>query len=380
MNSTITQEIDAQVHPASFEDAPPAALRRQGPMRHATPAPGPSGKRTPSQRRTINTLLTFFLLGSIFLDYWQYSRDFHATPSIYLDVIAGTADAPAQYRIGVVDTVHFLVVHTHLPMRAGFTLVDLGSAFTACFILLLVLRRSRAYVSAGDTGQWLAEVAFIALVQFYLAWLIWYQRPETLPTAALLALGLLFLTVPLGSKPLQTILAGGGILSVTAAQSFVRADVAFAFNVGILIVCLSRKRPSFVLGRNVQASVSIASVGTAVAIQLYLMRVVFPHANYGNTPVVQLFRNLKVGTGCIPFLVVMLPIVWAIWRVVAKKSEISGPEAAMLMAACTFVCMWVVVGVAAEVRIFLPYGLILTPLLSTLFLQMVVPAEEPARS
>jgi hypothetical protein len=43
----------------------------------------------------------------------------------------------------------------------------------------------------------------------------------------------------------------------------------------------------------------------------------------------------------------------------------------MLIAACIFTCMWAVVGITQEVRIFLPYGLVLIPLVVTLLLQMV---------
>jgi hypothetical protein len=75
-----------------------------------------------------------------------------------------------------------------------------------------------------------------------------------------------------------------------------------------------------------------------------------------------------------------MPVGWAIWRVVARKSSISGPEAAMLVAACIFTCMWAVIGITQEVRIFLPYGLVLIPLMVTLLMQMIGAASYESAS
>ncbi len=332
--------------------------------------------RVPGPKRTINLLLLLVLLSAVFLDYWQYSRSYHQNANVYLDLVAGTALAPAQYRVGVVDTAYSLASHTHLPLRDWLTLLDLVSAATAGFVLLTILRRSRAYLSAVVPVQWLGEVSFVALFQFYLGWLLWYQRPETLPTAALLTLALLFLTLPLGNKLVAPVISALGLLGVTLAQSFVRADVAFAFHLGVLVVCLLRPRASFVLRRMPQAAVSCAGLFAAVAIQLFLMRVEFPHATYGDTPVVQLVKNVRDATGYLPFLCVMLPVAWALWRVAVKKTRIASAEAALLTAACLFTAMWFVVGIAQEVRIFLPYGIVLIPLLVTLLLRMVAPVED----
>ena len=68
-----------------------------------------------------------------------------------------------------------------------------GRRFVAVFVLFLVLRRSAVYRKASLAAQWFGAAGFMVLVQFYLAWLLWYQRPETLPTAAILALALLLL-------------------------------------------------------------------------------------------------------------------------------------------------------------------------------------------
>ncbi len=79
----------------------------------------------------------------------------------------------------------------------------------------------------------------------------------------------------------------------SVAQGFVRADAAFALHVGILLVCLTPAGKGFALPRWLQASTSLAGVMLAVGIQYWLMRRVYPQANYGDTPLLQLFLNLK---------------------------------------------------------------------------------------
>ncbi len=380
MNNTIPPETEAQRELRSLEQPVPSEQEGQTRRRDTLHQPLEPWGILPSPRRTINVLVIVMLLGVGFLDYWQYSRTYHSEPSVYLDVIAGTGSAPAQYRIGVLDTAHFLAMHTHLPLRDWLTTIDFGSSLVAIFALLLVVRRSRTYASAGQLGRWLSEFVLLGMVQYFLAWLTWYQRPETLPTSALLALGLLFLAVPIGSAHLQPFVSAAGVLGVTLAQSFVRADVVFAFNLGVLLVCLLSSSHSFVLQKRAQAVVCVAGALLAVSTQLLLMRVIFPHATYGSTPVFQLLDNLKAVSGYPPFLIVMMPVGWAIWRVVARKSSISGPEAAMLVAACIFTCMWAIIGITQEVRIFLPYGLVLIPLMVTLLMQMIGEASYESAS
>ncbi len=112
-----------------------------------------------------------------------------------MDVVRGAAHAPTQYRIGVIDTAYFLARHMHVAMRHTLAVLDVFSGFVAVFTLFLILRRSEVYREAGQVGEWFGAVSFVVLVQYYLAWLLWYQKPETLPTAAMLALSLLLLTV-----------------------------------------------------------------------------------------------------------------------------------------------------------------------------------------
>ncbi|MGD0796236.1 MAG: hypothetical protein ABR910_00810 [Acidobacteriaceae bacterium] len=46
-------------------------------------------------------LLASVIASTIFADYWEYSKGYHANPATWTDVVNGTADAPQQYRIAL---------------------------------------------------------------------------------------------------------------------------------------------------------------------------------------------------------------------------------------------------------------------------------------
>ncbi|WP_353073335.1 hypothetical protein [Tunturiibacter gelidiferens] len=326
-------------------------------------------------KKVVSVLLSLIVLSAGFLDYWSYSQAFHTEPGIWMDVVGGTADAPNQYRVGVIDTAYFLAQHTHLSLRYMLTVLDVIAGFIALFVLFLVLRRSTVYREAGRTGQWFGAAGFVVLVQFYLAWLLWYQRPETLPTAAILALAVLLLAVPLRVGTAMV-----GFLLLAVAQGFVRADVAFALHAGILLVCLTPLGRGFALQRGVQASTSVVSLLMVVGIQYWLMRWMFPQTGYGRTAVFQLLLNLSSAASWIPFWLFMGPFAWTVWMVVRRRERMEAAGVGVLAGALIFLGMWLVVGRVKEVRIFLPFALALAPLTVELAMQRFLPVRVDAPS
>ncbi len=226
-------------------------------------------------KRVVSVLLSAIVLSTGYLDYWAYSQAFYKEPNIWMDVVWGTGSAPSQYRIGVIDTAYFLARHLHVGMRHTLALLDVISGMIAVFALFLVLQRSAVYRKARVATQWFGAASLIILVQFYLAWLLWYQRPETLPTAAILALALLLVAVkPPGPESGRAIAAGTvgtagivlGLLLLAMAQGFIRADVAFALHLGILLVCMTSAGKGFALPRGVQAGTSMVAMLLALGI------------------------------------------------------------------------------------------------------------------
>jgi hypothetical protein len=331
-------------------------------------------------KRVASVLLSLIVLSAGFLDYWSYSQAFYREPGIWMDVVTGTAKAPGQYRIGVIDTAYFLSQHTYLTLRLMLSVLDVFSGFIAVFALFLVLRRSAVYRGASEDAQWFGAASFVVLVQFYLAWLLWYQKPETLPTAAMLALSLLLLAVRLPlSGPLGTILSVAGLLALAAALGFVRADVAFALHAGVLLVCLMPGRREFALPRRLQAATSLVALALVLGIQFWLMKKVYPLANYGDTSVVQLLNNLKLLQRFVPFVLFMTPVAWTAAMVARRRYAINAAGVGMFAATVIFLVMWVTLGRTNEVRIFLPFALALAPLTVEFAIQHFMPGfAEPA--
>src|SRR6266851_5428599 len=337
------------------------------------PVKGEKKSMMQGPKRVVSVLLSAIVLSAGYLDYWAYSQAFYKEPNIWMDVVSGTGSAPSQYRIGVIDTAYFLARHLHLGMRHTLALLDVISGMIAVFALFLVLQRSAVYRRASVATQWFGAATFIILVQFYLAWLLWYQRPETLPTAAILALALLLLAVK--SPPAAGVGGIGtagtviGLLLLAVAQGFVRADVAFALHLGILLVCLTPAGKGFALSRGVQAGTSLVAMVLVLGIQYDLMKRVYPQANYGKTQVLQLSFNLKSPSGYAPFFLFLVPLGWTVVMLARRRYQAESAGLGIFTAAVIFLGMWVVVGRIAEVRIFLPFALALAPLTVELAMQ-----------
>ncbi|HEY5329042.1 MAG TPA: hypothetical protein VIJ79_04090 [Acidobacteriaceae bacterium] len=319
-----------------------------------TPAPTP--------RRSLNIFILLAALSSVFLDYWEYSRTFHADPDIWASTLCGAAPAPAQYRIGVLKAAAFLTLHTPLAMRHALALIDLIALLIAAFVLRALLTRSDTWRSASVAAQWFAAAAFLLLFEYSLQWLTWYQRPETLTIAALLALSLWLSTHRLPG-PAGTLLTAASLIALGILQGFTRADVGVVFYVSIALICLFSKRPQpDALPRWTQFSASLIAAACAAAVQLYLMRIVYPHATYGSTPVYQLTLNLTDRVRIVPFALILAPTLWLAIPIARRRFAPQPAQAGLLLASAIFVCLWFTLGSIDEVRIFLPFALALTPL------------------
>lgn len=320
-----------------------------------------------SVRRLTLWFLAFIVLSAGFLDYWAYSVEFYKNPGTYLDVLQGTAAAPAQYRVAVVYAASFIAHHGHMQLRHAMALIDVVTAFLAGCILLRLIEKSQVFRSRSRVQHLLASATFLFLVTYYLIWITWYQRPETLATALMVALMLLLLR----ARPTSTLQSASivlGMIAITALQSFIRADVAFGMQAGFFLFCLLPVARGLSLPRTVQAVTSAICVVLALGVQYWLMHKVYPQASYGSTPVFQLKLNLKDHLRLFPFLFFVAPWACTVYAVVKKKFTQDAGSLALLCSSCVFMVMWWTVGKIDEVRIFLPFAMALIPLSAQMIL------------
>ena len=279
-----------------------------------------------------------------------------------MDVLRGTADAPQQYRIGVPWAAN-LMRHGAFGLRHGFALIDLVCALVAVFVLFSLFERTSLYRASDERTRWFGAACFVFLTQYYLAWTTWYQRPETMASLAVLAVTLWLLTVRLQLGKAASIAASMlGMLALAAMQGFIRPDVIFALHLGVLLVCLTSAGNGFALPRGVQAATSVAAILIAGGIQYALMHLVYPHADYGTTPMFQLPLNLTHPLRWIPFALFMLPAVWVMKTLARGRSSVQAPDVALLAGSAIYAALWMMLGSMDEVRIFLPYAVALIPL------------------
>jgi len=316
----------------------------------------------PGIKKVVPATLALIVLEMSFLDYWSYSHAYHENPAAFMDVIQHTAPAPAQYRIGVLEPAGFIMRHSHLGLRHILSTVDLITGLIAVFTLFFLLRRTATYRNSSLTSQWFGAAVFALLVQFYLPWVTWYQRPETMTTVALVALSLLLLTVriPLGTASMVATIAAQLLLAT--AQGFVRADVTMALYAGVFLACLTRMGDGMALPRRVEMIVSVLAMLLAGGIQYYLSHVVYPLANYEDSPVFQLVLQFKEPARLIAFIVFIPPYVWLIRTLIHNRIRVQGPSAAIVLASAIYMAMWWMVGRVEEVRIFMPFAIAVVPL------------------
>lgn len=313
-----------------------------------------------SSRTAVRTLLFTLVASAVYLDYWEYSREFKTSPDMYLDIVQGTAAAPQQYRVLVVRTAWFLHQHVHLGMRHAFALIDLLTGLLACFVLLHLLERSKPFLRATAVAQTFAYTAFLFLCGYHLLWLTWFQRPETLPTAALIALMLLlFRQMPRSAAGYTVFAVAAMVLSIT--QALVRADVSFCIFLGLAVAALLAKGQTLPQPRAFLVPLALICAGAAGGVQWFMMHHVYPDATYRGIAVIQLFRNLEPYS-IPPFALFILPTLWTMVVAIRRWRSVDPQLLTMLFAACLFLPLWTTVGRIQEVRIFLPFALALMPL------------------
>lgn len=309
--------------------------------------------------RMLSAVLLLVSGSTVFLDYWEYSREFHAEPQIWDSTLHGLTAAPQQYRIGLLKSAEWLTLHSPLAMRHALALFDLLAILIAGFTLRSLLVRSATWQRASIAARWLGAAVLVFLLEYAVQWLEWYQRPETLTIAAMLAV-----TVWLASGAVRNALfAAGAQLLLAFALGTIRADAAVMLHLGVLLTCL--KRRDLGLGRGVQAATSALAIAAAAGVQAYIMRVLYPHATYGTTKPVQLLLNVQDHLRIVPFVLFLAPFVWALVQWARKRFALTAAQQGVLLGSLLFALAWCVLGKIDEVRIFLPFA----------FLQSTIVAE-----
>jgi hypothetical protein len=367
-------------------------------------------------RRFLTWAVLILTAGYTFLDYWNYSRMWHAGPQEWADLLAGRGLAPAQYRIGVLRVAAFLAQHSHTQLRHMFALIDLACLLLGLVCILALLSRTTLFrlPISGDASdsppaqhtrdpdhlqQWTLSLLCLALFTVYLSWTFWYQKPETLPTLAYLALSALLAA----SHPRRALSRWGIaalLLLLAVLQATIRADAAIAFHLGMLIAALLPRSfsapepdvtepditepdvtaPAMPLGRVTQAVTSSLAILAAAAVQYGIIHWLYPHAQR-NTETLQLLSNLRWPLGYLPVALALAPWWVTLWLSIRRRRTAAGSlgwgnwTPGLLFGSLAHFAMFLAFGMASEVRIFLPFAMAVLPVTTVYFFRAFISAS-----
>lgn len=323
-----------------------------------------------SPRRATRVLLIAAILGVCDQAYWQYSSVDHYFRGYWLPFIQGTGGAPEQYRIGVKMAAWWLAGHRSGDFRYGYTLMDLVASVAGILLVYDLLVRRRVMRQASVAMQWFASAGFVLLVCYYMAWEGFFVRPETLPTFGLTAC-MAWLWTRERAHGRGEALTICGLLAAAATQAWIRADLPCALNAGFFLVSLTRPGSGLSIGRRAALVTSAACVAVAAGTQLYIMRVLFPHASYGSIPLFMVTHDLHQPLTFPPFLIFMLPVAWTAVQAWRQRSALDTASVGLMFGAAIYFVLWILMGKLDEVRIFLPLAVVLVPVTMELALRRV---------
>ena len=315
------------------------------------------GSNANTLRRCFLWILLMLVCTFTFADYWAESELFHKKPSATLNLANGVGPAPAQYRIGIVMTAKHIIQLTHgrLSYRHIYAALDFVFALLAGLLIFAILRQTRAFQSASAQSRGLRTIITLGLCGYYMWWSLWYLRPETWASTLFVVATLSLLCfVRTGALVIPCMVA------LAILQGFIRADLAIIFNAAVFAYTLVRGQKSFLISRAAMLAASGLSCAAAAAVQWLLMHKIYPHATYGDIPVIQFFWNIHPDL-FVPFLIFIVPTVFTFVRGRAGDA-VGGAQGHSLLLACVlYFPIWIVVGRLEEVRIFVPFAFALIP-------------------
>jgi hypothetical protein len=324
-------------------------------------------------RRFLGWGVLLITSGYTFLDYWNYSRNFHeGAGSEWQNLLAGRGFAPAQYRIGVLRIADLLARLTHTHLRHMFAAIDFVCLGASLALLLWLLSRNEIFRVANRAARWLQASLALGCFLLYLLWSFWYQKPETEATLLLLVLSA---AAAQWRRRVPAVLA---LVALAAIGATVRVDAMVAFHAGFLIVCLLQQARSLPLGRATQMTASLLSIAAAIAVEYVIMHRIYPNAPR-EVAAVQLFSNLRVWMNYFVLAMALFPW-WITLRLAARRwRTLDGWAAALLLGSVAHFALFYTLGLAWEVRIFLPFAMTLVPLTVTLAYTAVEQGTLPSK-
>jgi hypothetical protein len=324
--------------------------------------------------------LIFFTSFSFFLI--QYDRMRVAAPGIESwihDKFSGVLSEGDQYRIGMAYLARFFELHTFLKPAQTIPLIEFLAYALALTLLYLLFRSSPRIQTASPSYRFVVLGFFFAAVQLPVLWIFPWERAETLPTAFYLA-AVVFLVVHRSRIPFAVVCLLTILL--TLAQAFFRSDATVISGLAILIT--AALNVPFPRPRALIAILGLLCCAVGGGTQLYLQRVAFPVITQTQTPsTFQLVKNLTLTIAPLHtpiFLTAILPLVVTLYLLRRYRLKLESSDKLVLLICLIYLAIWFTLGLASEVRIFVPYLFLMSPTLAKLWTAFLYQGESATPS
>lgn len=306
------------------------------------------------ERRLVGLFLLFAITTTAFFVYTSWHGLIHSLPAGTGKVQSQTAYAPDVYRVAM-PALQGALYHLHLAPEVGLMLADFVFGYLALY-LTYILVSDRLSVAPQHRSYRFAVIGFfLATIQFPLAWVLPWQRPETMPTAFFLAAASVIM-LRLKRSPIWIVV----LACLTLLQGLTRADAPCFYGIAIVVlgICGSWLKDFGSRRRCIAAGVAIS--GTAVLVQAYMQFIRYPNTPYPpGVPRFMLPINLAPHF-LAPLFVVLTPVVLVLAAGLASRVRFRSIDCLAIVTAFLYVPIWFTVGSLAEVRIFVPFLLLLT--------------------
>jgi hypothetical protein len=266
--------------------------------------------------------------------------------------------APDVYRVGMNTVTRWINILFHFKDATMATaMIDFVSTFLGLTILCYLAVEGLGALRETLTPRIATFGLFLAFIQFPIGFIYYQGRAETLPTFLFVAVALLCLSKgkdQISNSYLWMLL----LFAATAAQSFFRADVPFI--VGIATILLSLV-PGALADLGSTSGNLLRGAGITLisgGIQAYLKWIRFPNAHYGAEHAIVLKFNLNP-TPLSLLALCLLPFVWMAVLVIRRRIHLTSVEKLIVAASAIYLPIWFTMGMATEVRIFVPFLLAL---------------------
>ena len=250
--------------------------------------------------------------------------------------------APEAYRVGIPILASFLIRLFHLH-DAAFALFLIE--FPCCIAALILLYFLTVEDLSPSKTRIATVTAFFAFIQFPFAFVLFRQRPETLPTAFFIALSL-FCVSRRGHRWTAILLVA------TFIQAFLRPD--FPAVIGLALVLLSARN----IRSNANNFLRGLSMGfIAGCVQAYLQFVRFPHLPYSTT-LFMYSANLRLDH-LLVLLLALSPFLFTFFLLRSTSMQLREIDRLTLLASLLYLPIWFTIGLFTEIRIYVPFLLAL---------------------